>query len=133
MQKKLIGIIEEHGLWVFDLAVTPVNTPILNTPQMPQEKEGIELMSQVIIDNDLSSEEVDLIPQVSIGNNLSKAEEKKNRTDLALPFYFYETKANQTGAANNGQLVHAPFPKRERKIKIRPILPHPYIQLNKRE
>ena len=115
--EKLIGLIENYGLWVFDLAISASNVSLVDIPQRQKESENLENPVQV------QEEENSIIEN----DNKMVAE-----TTLAIPFYYFETKESVVGESKPS-IASEVKPTVPRKMKIRPIMPHPNIQLTRRE
>ena len=114
---KLIELVEEHGLWIFDFAISTQQFVAIDTPEVPSEIETEPI-------------------QTPSGATLEKPQPPSNQRivmdgpELALPLFQYDLKEAQM--ATEEKLREEPL-KEEiiRKVKIRPIVPHPVAEMER--
>ncbi|MEZ4931120.1 MAG: glucosaminidase domain-containing protein [Saprospiraceae bacterium] len=112
--ERLIQIIEEHGLWLFDYAIPEDHFDVLDTPAMPDE--------EVAHEEPMPAQE-----QTTAAPDFSTPE---NEPVLTLPFYRVESEI----APIEEPLKEAHSPMNmdgNRKKRIRPIIPYPSFSLER--
>lgn len=113
---KLIDLIEEHGLWIFDFAISAEYLQVMETPEIPQpfEPEVHETLA-----NDIPASPATLI------------EEEVANTVLSIPFYRYEKDQVEPELKFVSNEEYVTRPSGNRSIKIRPIVPYPAVYLDR--
>jgi hypothetical protein len=122
---KLIDLIENYGLWVFDLAVPMAAKPTITAPQKPKPPVNNDIeVAQV--EEVVQMEQIDNTPSAPVRNN----EKEETAEMLTLPFYSY--KKNESAAVRfQSKPTQQPVPVKKRRIKIRPILPSSNVRFDR--
>ncbi len=110
---KLIGLIEEYGLWVYDYAIPVQHFNVIESPEMEQK---------------IEVEQVEDLPYEPVPIPVWEGQSKPAETALDVPMYHII----EEGPAESSieQRIQNPMkPNGIRKMKIRPIVPQPTLRL----
>lgn len=117
---KLIELIEEHGLWIFDYAVSTQAFAVIDTPEMPTEMPT----QTATIEESVEASSTDIFTQEPM------AAEETAAPFLAVPLY--DLDQNNVETAMPQKADDSPLRSQgARKMRIRPITPHPVINLER--
>ena len=113
--RRLIELIEVHGLWIFDLAISEQYFEIIDTPQDPPLVQQPKVEST---GNRPAPAFYDPTPDAT-------AQPAADMTDLAVPVYHFAKEQAQYSIETARPL----YPEKIQRRKIRPIIPHPVVAL----
>ncbi|MEO1262420.1 MAG: glucosaminidase domain-containing protein [Bacteroidota bacterium] len=110
---KLIELVEAHGLWIYDFAISTQQFAVIDTPEIPSETDA----GPTHTEGEIMTE----FPEPQPNPN-----KVADEPILALPLFQYDLQESQATAATDEQLTTRPTKKENvRKVKIRPIIPLP--------
>ncbi len=109
---KLIALIEDHGLWIYDYAIPEQHFNAIESPEMELETEGGPLADATYV------------PEPALAG---EEQSRPSETVLAVPMY-HIVEESSTGI-DFGRPQNPVKPNGVRKMKIRPIVPQPTLSL----